>query len=253
MDRLKGKVAVIAGAGPGIGRASAILFADEGAKVAVISRSKETGDDTAAKIRERGGRAISIVADLTVSEQVEKAFVDIEAQFGKIDALFCNAGTFAMSGVKDMQESGWDAMFDSNLKTYFLSVRAGLPYLAKAGAGSIILTGAIFGYSANTKNMAHYNASKAGVVALTKTLALELAPQNIRVNCICPGQISHQMHSGTKPQISTDPKLLRMGLPEDAAFAALYFASDESSWVTGTALVIDGGMSVGVSPQKSAS
>ncbi len=253
MERLKGKVAVIAGAGPGIGRASAILFADEGAKVAVISRSKDTGDETTAIIRDRGGRALSVTADLTISDQVEKAFVDIEAQFGKIDALFCNAGSFAMSGMKDMQESVWDAMFDSNLKTYFLSVRAGLPYLAKAGAGSIILTGAIFGYSANTKNMAHYNASKAGVVALTKTLALELAPQNIRVNCICPGQVSHQMHSGTKPRLSTDSKLLRTGLPEDAAFAALYFASDESSWVTGTALVVDGGMSVGVSPQKSAS
>ncbi len=247
--RLKDKVAVIAGAGPGIGRASAMLFADEGASVAVIARGKETGEETVAKVKERGGKAIFIQADLTQEAQVSLAFNQIGEKFGKIDALFCNAGSYAASSVKDMTEANWDAMFDANLKTYFLSVRAGLPHLAKSGKGSIILTGAIFGYSSNPKNMAHYNASKAGVVALTKTLALELAGQNIRVNCLCPGQVTHHMHSADNASLTTDVKLLRAGLPEDAAFAAVYFASDESCWVTGTTLVIDGGASAGVFPK----
>ncbi len=250
MLRLKNKVAVIAGAGAGIGRAAAVLFADEGAKVAVIARKKEIGEETIAKIENRSGKAIFVSADLTKSDQVEKAFEKIESAFGKIDVLHCNAGSYASSSVKEMLESSWDDMFDINLKSYFLSVRASIPYLVKNGSGSIILTGAVFGHSANMKNMAHYNSSKAGVVALTKSLALELAPQNIRVNCICPGQIAHQLHSQGESALSTDPKLSRGGLPEDAAFAALYLASDESAWVTGSTLVIDGGLSVGVALPK---
>lgn len=250
MNRLKGKVAVIAGAGPGIGRATAVLFADEGARVAVISRKKEVGDETVQMISDRGGQAMAVAADLTQTAQVEKALDEIVKKFGKIDVLHCNAGSYSVSTVKEMLESSWDDMFDVNLKSYFLAVRAAIPAFAANGGGSIILTGAIYGFTSNPKNMAHYNASKAGVAALTKSLALELSPQNIRVNCICPGQVSHNLFTQGASALQTDPKLLRNGVPEDAAFAALYFASDEAAWITGATLVIDGGASVGVYPSK---
>jgi 3-oxoacyl-[acyl-carrier protein] reductase len=147
-----------------------------------------------------------------------------------------------------MTEALWEEMYEANVKSTFLTVRAAIPYLAKSGGGSVILTSAVWGSFLNSKNMAHYNSSKAAVVALTKSLALELAPQKIRVNCICPGQISHQPYTKGSSVIETDPRLSRPGLPEDVAYAALYFASPEAAWVSGAILVVDGGLSAGVSP-----
>ncbi len=246
--RLQNKVAVIAGAGKGIGRATALLFAQEGAKVALLSRTKESIQETAALIEERGGEAIPLVANLSHVMEAKKSLDHVEKSFGKIDILHCNMGGYATVPFEKMDEKNWDSMFDVNLKSKFITVKTALPHLIKNGSGSIILTAAIYGHFFHSKNMAHYNASKAGVISLTKSLALELSPYKIRVNCVCPGPISHEIHSLGKHPIHTNPKLHRSGLPEDIAFSVLYFASDESSWVTGSTLAIDGGISVGVRP-----
>lgn len=246
--RLKGKVAIVAGAGAGIGRAAALLFAEEGAKVAVVSRRKDVLDDTVARVEERHGKAFAVQADLSKGDEADAALRAVVDHFGRVDVLHCNSGAYSVSSAEHMTEALWEEMYEANVKTSFLTVRAAIPHMAKTGGGSIILTSAVWGSFLNAKNMAHYNSSKAAVVALTKSLALELAPRDIRVNCICPGQISHRLHtSGTAP-VHTNPKLRRHGLPEDAAYAALYFASEESAWVTGSVLVVDGGLSAGVAP-----
>lgn len=242
--RLKDKVAVIAGAGPGTGRAAALLFAQEGAKVAVIARRKEITQETVKKISQHGGKALAISADLTKPDEVKRSIQKVIAEFGTIDVLHCNTGSYATASIGEMTEQSWDMMFDVNLKSGFLTIQSAIPHFIKKNSGSIILTSAIFGHFVNFKNMAHYNASKAGVISLTKSFALELAPHGIRVNCVCPGQISHQGDSSLTP----NPNLLRGGLPQDAAYAVLYLASDESAWVTGTTLVVDGGLSAGVKP-----
>ncbi|MBI1979864.1 MAG: SDR family oxidoreductase [Elusimicrobia bacterium] len=251
--RLKDKVAVIAGAGRGVGRATALLFSQEGAKVFVVARQKKVGEETVSLIQSRGGESFSIAADLTQSSECDRVMRQVLKQYGKIDILHCNMGGYASVPFEDMKEKEWDDMFDINLKAKFLTVKSAVPHMIKNGSGSIILTAAVYGPIVSTKNMAHYNASKSAVVGFTKSLALELASRNIRVNCVCPGQISHQTHTKGHSTLQTHPEILRGGLPEDAAFSVLYFASPESSWVTGTTLVVDGGMSVGVhrvSPAK---
>jgi 3-oxoacyl-[acyl-carrier protein] reductase len=242
--RLKDKVAVIAGAGTGMGRTAALLFAQEGAKVAVIARRKEVVQETVNTISQQGGQAIAIAADLTERTDVKRSIEKVIEIFGTMDVLHCNTGTYATASLKEMTEEAWDQMFDANLKSGFLMIQTAAPYMIKKNTGSIILTSAIFGHFVNFKNMAHYNASKAGVISLTKSFALELAPHGIRVNCVCPGQISHQGSAGLKP----NPHLLRGGLPQDVAYAVLYLASDESAWVTGTTLVVDGGLTAGIKP-----
>jgi NAD(P)-dependent dehydrogenase (short-subunit alcohol dehydrogenase family) len=246
--KLKGKVAVIAGAGTGIGRSSALLFTEEGAKVSIVSRRKEVLDETVTLVEARKGKAHAVQADLSKSAEADAALQQIFDRHGRIDILYCNSGGYSVSSAENMTEALWEEMYEANVKSTFLTVRAAIPYLAKSGGGSVILTSAVWGSFLNSKNMAHYNSSKAAVVALTKSLALELAPQKIRVNCICPGQISHQPYTKGSSVIETDPRLSRPGLPEDVAYAALYFASPEAAWVSGAILVVDGGLSAGVSP-----
>jgi len=244
--RLENKVAVIAGAGKGVGRATALLFAQEGAKVALISRTKESIQETAALIEKKGGEALPLVADLSQSLKTKECMDHVAKIFGKIDILHCNMGGYATTPFEKMDEKNWDDMINLNLKSKFITIKAALPHLISNGSGSIILTAAIYGHFFHSKNMAHYNASKTGVISLTKSLALELSPYKIRVNCVCPGPISHEIHTAGKERIQTNPKLHRGGLPEDIAFSVLYFASHESSWVTGSILAVDGGISVGI-------
>lgn len=244
--RLGGKVAIVAGAGRGVGRATALLFSQEGAKVALISRTKENIQETAALIEKRGGEALPMVADLSQARKTKECMDHVAKIFGKIDILHCNMGGYATIPFEKMDEKSWDEMINLNLKSKFITVKSALPHLISNGSGSIILTAAIYGHFFHSKNMAHYNASKAGVISLTKSLAVELSPYKIRVNCVCPGPISHEIHSSGQERIRTNPKLHRGGLPEDIAFSVLYFASDDSSWVTGATLAVDGGLSVGV-------
>ena len=241
--KLAGKTVLIAGAGPGIGRATALLFAREGANLILVSRRQEILDQTLQEISKISKtQTLAICADLAKQKDCAAMAEKIFRKFKTLDVLHCNMGSFSMAPAKELSEEAWDSMLDTNLKSVFLTTQALIPHFISQEKGSIILTAAIFGNFLNTKNMAHYNASKAGVVSLAKSLALELAGHNIRVNCICPGQISHHGSADLK----VNPKLQRPGAPEDVAHAALYFAGDESSWVSGSTLVIDGGASAGV-------
>ena len=246
--KLLNKTVVVAGTGSGIGQACALLFAREGADVVLIARNKLKLEAIVKKIQDQGREGLAIQADLTQKIQVQQAFDAVAARFKKVDVLLCNCGNYSLSSVEKMSEADWDSMLNANLKSYFLSVQSALPMLSESAAGSIILTAAVFGHSLTLKNMAHYNASKSAVMAFGKTLALELAEKNIRVNTLCPGQISHQI--ADEKNLMPQPKILRAGTPEDVAQAALFFASAQSGWVSGSVLTVDGGLSLGLSAKE---
>lgn len=242
--QLEGKRIVLAGAGAGMGKAAALAYAREGAEVFVISRS-DGGKEIAESILQFGGKAHHLACDLTQDQSLNAVFKTIA---GSIDVLHFNAGTFHMALAQDLATEDWRHMQDTNLSAAFYSVRAALPYFSREG-GSIILTAAAFGVFQPMKKLAHYNASKAGVAALAQTLALELAERNIRVNCICPGQVAHQFHdaaAAAQGRFVTPKKVMRGGCPEDIAPLAVYLASDASAWMTGAVIPIDGGWHVGV-------
>jgi NAD(P)-dependent dehydrogenase (short-subunit alcohol dehydrogenase family) len=246
--KLKGKVALITGSGSGIGRASAVLFAREGARVVLVDYNEDNGRETLKIIQENGGEAMFIHADVSKGSDAEKMVREAVKKYGRLDILFNNAGKGLVKTVPDTTEEEWDILIDTNLKGVFLGSKYAIPEMAKNGRGAIINTASISGLVGH-RNSAAYCASKGGIIMLTKAMAGDHAPQNIRVNCICPG---HVLTPQLEPLIRSIPKssteaivkrypLGRLGSPEDIAYAALYLASDESSWVTGSALVIDGG------------
>ena len=248
--QLTGKVALITGGASGIGRATAELFAREGAAVIIADVNSEVGNSVAAKVIASGGRAVFETADVTRATDcrclLERAIQD----FGKIDILFNNAGIMRRATVLDLREEDWDRVMAINVKSIYLLSREVIPHMQKNGGGSIINTASGWGLSGGPK-AAVYCASKGAVVLLTKAMAVDHGPQNIRVNCICPGDTDTAMLRGEAKQVGADEAnfmadaakrpLGRVGSPEEIARAALYLASDASSFVTGTALVVDGG------------
>jgi len=242
MGKLDKKVAAITGAGSGIGRATALLFAEEGAKVAAIDYAPAGGKETVRMIKEAGGEAIFIEADVSKAADVERMVKTTVDTYGRIDILFNNAGIVGMvAPTAELTEENWDRVLNINLKGVFLCSKYAIPVMLQNGGGVIINTSSCQGIGI-VRNMAAYNVSKAGIIQLTKTTALEYAPKNIRVNCICPGTIQTPMSEAWTPVLKTDLLLQgRIGQPEEVARAALYLASDDSSYVTGHALVVDGG------------
>lgn len=248
--RLKDKVALITGAGSGIGRASAILFAKEGAKVAVVDLVKEAGEETVKIIKDSGGEAIFIQADVTKANDVQKMIETTAKHYGRLDILFNNAGVNIMAPITETSEELWDKIININLKGVFLGCKYAVPIMKKQQGGVIINTASTFAW-VGALNFSAYCASKGGVLAFTKALALELAPYKIRVNCVCPGTIETPLvrqiwEKSGKPEEMRESRLKlhpigRLGKPEDVANAALFLASDESSFITGTALFVDGG------------
>ena len=247
--RLANKVAIITGASSGIGRATAYLFAKEGAKVVVVANINDAGgEETAAFIKQNGGESIFVHADVSQSAEVQYLVKVTIDNFGKIDILFNNAGIgFLRTPVEDIDESRWDQIYATNVKSVFLCVKYVVPEMRKTGGGVIINTGSMSAIKPRMHD-APYGSAKSAVNLLTKGLALELAP-TIRVNCINPGPIltgKIQEGPGMK-QFQKDIDelpLKRAGTPEDIAFAALYLASDESSFVTGAAINVDGGRGI---------
>lgn len=240
--RLAKKVAIITGAGSGIGRASALLFAKEGAKVVVACRNDALGQETVAAIKADGGEAIFVHTDVTVASEVEHLVNATKNAFGKVDILFNNAGIrMESTPVENIDESSWDRVYSVNVKGVFLGAKYVVPEMKKAGAGVIINTASMGGVRP-VKGSSAYGSSKGAVIALTKSLALELAP-HIRVNCINPGKTDTPMVAGVGDSQTTLSKipLKRIAKPEDTAYAALYLASDESSMLTGIAINVDGG------------
>jgi NAD(P)-dependent dehydrogenase (short-subunit alcohol dehydrogenase family) len=252
MPRLAGKVALITGAGSGIGRACALLFAREGAQVALLGRRREPLEGVAKEVASQGGTpAACLTADVGRAADVDRAFAELAQRFGKLHAVVNNAGAVQAGTVETISEEDWDRLMTVNLKGTYLVSRAALKELRRAGGGSIINIGSALGL-VGLKNRAAYCAAKGGVTLLTKAMALDHAHENIRVNCICPTIVETEMFAGVMAQYP-DPEaerrrrtelipLGRPGRPEDIAQLAVYLASDESSWMTGAALPLDGGV-----------
>lgn len=247
--RLKDKVSLITGAASGIGRATAIVFAREGAKVSVVDYNERRGNETVNLIRQFGGEAFFIHADVSKSIDSENAIKTAIRKFGKLDILFNNAGISFTGKVTDTTEEQWDRIIDTNLKGVFLVSKYAISEMLKNGKGVIINMASAVGF-VGLENLSAYCASKGGVVALTRAMALDYAP-NIRVNCLCPAAITTPMMEDAF-KASKDPEGMRnanimrhpigrLGTPEDVAYAALFLASEESSFITGSSLIIDGG------------
>ncbi len=253
MTRLAGKAAIVTGAGTGIGRAIALSVAREGAKVALVGRRKDRLEEAASEICSSvtGAVAIPVVCDITKSADTQCAVAKVEKVFGKLNVLVNNAGALSVSTIESISEEEWDSLMTTNLKGPFLMSRAVLPAMRRAGGGSIVNIGSVLGLVA-VKDRAAYCASKGGVTLLTKAMALDHAHDEIRVNCICPSVVETDLvrslwdnseagRRAKEARIATIPAG-RFGQPQDIAGLAVFLASDESSWMTGTAIPVDGGL-----------
>lgn len=252
VTRLKEKTALITGGGTGIGRAIALAFAREGAKVAVLGRRLEPLNEVVREMAGLGAPGVAIPCDVAHSRDVEEAVAAVEQKIGRLNVIVNNAGALSVSTVESISEDDWDRVIETNLKGPFLISRAALPAFRRAGGGSIINIGSVLGLVA-MRDRAAYCASKGGLTLLTKAMALDHARENIRVNCICPSIVETELvqhlfsqnEQGMKARdarIGTLP-LGRFGQPQDVAELAVFLASDESSWMTGTAIPVDGGLS----------
>ena len=252
--RLDGKVAVITGAASGIGRASAILFAKEGAKVVVGDVNDAGGDETVKEIKSSGGEAVFVHTDVSIAAEAENLIKVTKEKFGNIDVLFNNAGVaHRPTPIEDFDESLWDRVYAVNVKGIFLMAKYAFPVMKEAGRGSIINLASISGIKPREGSGA-YSTSKAAAIHLTKELALEAAKDNIRVNCVNPVAVQTPMFAQFMPEGATEEEgkkvlegtvpLGRLATTEDIAYAALYLASDESAMLTGTSINVDGGRGI---------
>ena len=250
MGRLTGRRALITGAASGIGRATALLFGREGAAVSVVDVDEPGGQAVARMILDEGGQAIFVRCDVTRAADCRRAVQETVDRLGGLDVLFNNAGIIRRATVVDTTEEEWDRVMAVNVKSIFLLSKFAVPVMALAGGGVIVNTSSGWGLVGG-RNAVSYCASKGAVVNMTKAMALDHGAQNIRVNCICPGDTDTPMLRDEAQQLgepenafladAADRPLQRIGRPEDIAQAVLYLASDASSFVTGTALVVDGG------------
>jgi len=251
VTRVAGKAAIVTGAGTGIGRAIALALAREGAKVAVAGRRREKLGEVAQAIRQAGGEALVTVCDVSSEADSYRAVKDAEEAFGHVNVLVNNAGALSVSTVESISAEEWDRLMATNLKGPFLMSRAVLPAMRQAGGGAIVNVGSVLGLVA-MKDRAAYCASKGGVTMLTKAMALDHAQEKIRVNCICPAIVetdlirelfskSEEGRRARDTRLATLP-LGKFGKPDDIAELAVFLASEESSWMTGTAIPVDGGL-----------
>lgn len=253
MGQLEGQVALITGAAGGIGSAIARVFASEGAAVALLDREATNLEGVAEDIRASGGHALPVPADITQAKEVARAVKLVTDHFAKITALVNAVGVLRQGRVDEMLEADWDALMDVNVKGVFLATKYTVPALKTAGGGTIINLSSVSAFVGSDGSFA-YTASKGAVLSLTYGIAQELAPYNIRVNAICPGWVDAGFTHQAMRQ-ATDPALIeaqareahvlgRMARPEEIAQAAVFLASSASSFVTGTALTVDGGFMI---------
>ncbi|RWX79237.1 glucose 1-dehydrogenase [Neorhizobium lilium] len=251
MGRLTGKVAIVTGASSGIGRVTAKLFAEEGAKLVVGARRQVELDALVAEIESAGGTATAVAGDVR-SEDYHKLLVATAVErFGKLDIAFNNAGTLGEGGPSTgVSEAGFADTVAINLTASFLAAKHQIPAMQANGGGSIVFTSTFVGYTVGFPGTAAYAASKSGLIGLTQVLAAEYGPENIRVNSVLPGAVDTDMyreHNDTEEKqgfITALHALKRIGKAEEIARAVLYLASDDASFVTGTASLVDGGLSI---------
>lgn len=251
MGRLSDKVALITGASSGIGRATALLFAAQGARVVVGARRQAELDSLVAQIREAGGDAVALAGDVR-SEDYAGALVALAVErYGRLDIAFNNAGTLGEGGPStELSAEGWNDAIAINLTGSFLGAKHQIAQMLKDGGGSVIFTSTFVGYTVGFPGVAAYAASKSGLIGLTQALAAEYGPQGVRVNAILPGAVDTDMYrsmndtSESQVFITNLHALKRVARPEELARSVLYLASDDSSFVTGTATLADGGVSI---------
>nr|WP_282961247.1 glucose 1-dehydrogenase [Burkholderia ambifaria] len=252
VQRLFDKVALVTGATSGIGKATAMLFAREGAKVAIAARREEEGRQVVREILDHGGEAIFVRTDVAQAEDCAAAVARTVASFGKLDIAFNNAGITSFGRpVADTDEQAWSTVIDVNLTGTFLSMKYEIPEILKAGGGSIINMSSAYGLAGSAFGACSYHASKHGVIGLTRAAALEYAKEKLRVNAICPAFVATDMIGAFLEQPEQAAQLAalhpvgRMGTLAETAEAVVFLASDASTFITGTTLSIDGGMGAG--------
>ena len=247
--RLKDKVAIVTGGGSGIGRGVSLMFAEEGARVLVADLNEENGRETVDLIEAAGGEAQFINVDVTSAGDTARMAEAAVDAWGKLDILVNNAGIVRMGSVVEAAEEEWDAVLDTNLKGVFLCSKFAVPEMIRGGGGAIINLASVGGI-VGPNDMAAYGSAKAGVINLTRQIAVDFGPQGVRVNCISPGTIVTDMHQAFYSEEEKDEVLAewaamkplrKVGYPKDIAYAAVYLASDESGFVTGANLIVDGG------------
>ena len=258
LGRLKGKVAIITGANSGIGRATARLFAREGAKVVCCDIQETISPRIDQLIQQEGGQAVFAIIDVTKQADCDRMVSTAIENFGDVDILYNNAGAGIRKKLHEHTDEEWNFVLNTNLNAMFRGARAVLPHFIKKGSGNIVSTASTFGLLASAEYPG-YCATKAAIVNLTREMALDYGPLGIRVNCVCPGAILTPRFRGFPPRrtidentseeqqtrlASSNKALLRMGRPEEIAYGVLFLVSDEASFVTGHALVIDGGQTL---------
>ena len=250
--RLADKTALITGAGSGMGRLAAQMFAREGAQVIATDLAEAPLQETVALVKAAGGTIIGIRADVTSAAEVKRAVEEGVRAFGRLNVLYNNAGIFPDEdgSLVDLEESVYERVLDVNLRGVYLCCKFGIPELVRAGGGSIINVASFVALLGCTVPQDAYTASKGAVLSLTRSLAVQYGPHNIRANAICPGPIETPMLMELLREPAERAKRLnrtplgRFGRAEDIVYAAIYLASDESAWTTGTTFVVDGGISV---------
>jgi NAD(P)-dependent dehydrogenase (short-subunit alcohol dehydrogenase family) len=264
--RLKDKVCIITGGGKGQGKSAAMIFTREGASVIVADWAEDAGRDTVAEIKKEGGKAEFVKVDVSSAKDVQEMVKFAVATYGRLDVLYNNAGISARplgdSGrIVDVPEEAWDKAINVNLKSIFLCCKYAIPEMIKSGGGSIINTSSLAGFLGGSGIGPYFNkypvagpmgysAAKGGMIPMSKAIAIGYGVNNIRCNVICPGPINTELMKPLKlddkdiqESVTNAIPRRRLGTPEDIAYAALFLASDESSWVTGVVLPVDGGMS----------
>jgi len=248
--RLEGRVASITGSGSGIGRAAALLFSSEGARILVSDVDVEAGKETVDMVRDARGDAHFVEVDVSSATDVERLYAEGEEVFGKVDVLFNNAGIFHSDdgSVTDTTEQLWDRVVDVDLKGVFLCCKYGVPALQRAGGGAIVNVASFVSWMGAATPQIAYTAAKGGVLSMTREIATEFARQNIRANALCPGPVDTPLLA----ELLSDPQrrqrrlvhipMGRFGRADEMARAALFLASDDSSFMTGASLLIDGGI-----------
>lgn len=252
-DRLKGKVVLITGSGMGMGREASLLFAEEGARIVVADIDAEAAQQTVALVEKAGGQAVAVAGDVALEADVQRIIEEGVRRFGALHVLYNNAGVLWKDrdrSVLETDDKWWDRVMAINLKSVFWVTKHGIPHLKAAGGGSIILMGSVSALAGFTRAQDAYTAAKGGLISLTKSLAIQFAKDQIRCNVIHPGIVDTPLQApyltdAIRKEFETGIPLGRIAQPREIANVALFLASDESSFMTGAELVVDGGFTAG--------